>query len=531
MAERVYIFDTTLRDGEQAPGYSMNLEEKIRMAKQLECLGVDIIEAGFAISSPGDFESVEAISTAVKDVTVASLARALKKDIDAAWNAVKKASRPRIHLFLATSDLHLEYKLKMDRKTALERIAENVSYASSLCPDVEFSLEDATRTDKDFMCKVVETAIDKGARTINLPDTVGYSTPNEIFEMVSYVRNNVPNIDKAIISMHNHNDLGLAVANTISGLEAGARQVECTICGIGERAGNAALEEIVMAMKTRSDKFDFTTGIKTEQIYRTAKLLSTITGVKINPSKAIVGDNAFAHESGIHQHGILANAKTYEIMNPESVGVVKTNLVLGKHSGQHAFEKKLEELGYKLDKDECSRLFSSFKKLCDRKKNVTDRDIIALVESTDIVENQTWTLEDFVINSGNTMTSSAVITLKKNGKSYQDVSTGTGPVYASLRTIEKIIKHPFSLEDYQLSAVTEHRDALGEALVKISDQKGVFRGRGLSTDIIEASILACLNAVNKMLDESSTSIAGGINASSMSFENDMLMDHTDKRNK
>ena len=332
MAERVYIFDTTLRDGEQAPGYSMNLEEKIRMAKQLECLGVDIIEAGFAISSPGDFESVEAISTAVKDVTVASLARALKKDIDAAWNAVKKASRPRIHLFLATSDLHLEYKLKMDRKTALERIAENVSYASSLCPDVEFSLEDATRTDKDFMCKVVETAIDKGARTINLPDTVGYSTPNEIFEMVSYVRNNVPNIDKAIISMHNHNDLGLAVANTISGLEAGARQVECTICGIGERAGNAALEEIVMAMKTRSDKFDFTTGIKTEQIYRTAKLLSTITGVKINPSKAIVGDNAFAHESGIHQHGILANAKTYEIMNTESVGVVKTNLVLGKHS-------------------------------------------------------------------------------------------------------------------------------------------------------------------------------------------------------
>lgn len=529
MAERVYIFDTTLRDGEQAPGYSMNLEEKIRLAKQLEALGVDIIEAGFAISSPGDFESVEAISQSVKDVTVASLARALKKDIDAAWNAVKKANSPRIHVFLATSDLHLEYKLKMDRDTAIERIRENVRYARSLCPNIEFSLEDATRTDKDYMCRVVETAIKEGATTINLPDTVGYSTPTEIYQMVEYVRNNVPNIDKAIISMHNHNDLGLAVANTISGIEAGARQVECTICGIGERAGNAALEEVVMAMKTRGDRFDFTTGIKTEQIYRSAKLLSSTTGVKINPSKAIVGDNAFAHESGIHQHGMLANAKTYEIMTPESVGVVKTSLVLGKHSGQHAFEKKLEELGYTLSKEDISRLFGEFKKLCDRKKNISDRDVIALVESTAVEAHQIWSLDSFVINSGNTMTSSAVITLKKNGKTYQDVATGTGPVYASLRTIEKIIKHPFSLEDYQLSAVTEHRDALGEALVKISDQKGVYRGRGISTDVIEASILACLNAVNKMLDEASTSIAGGINASAMSFENDMLMGHTDKR--
>lgn len=529
MADRVYIFDTTLRDGEQAPGYSMNLEEKIRMAKQLESLGVDIIEAGFAISSPGDFESVEAISTAVKDVTVASLARALTKDIDAAWNAVKKANSPRIHVFLATSDLHLEYKLKIDRETAIERIRDNVRYAHSLCSNIEFSLEDATRTDRDYMCRVVETAIKEGATTINLPDTVGYSTPSEIFDMVSNVRNRVPNIDKAIISMHNHNDLGLAVANTISGIEAGARQVECTICGIGERAGNAALEEIVMALKTRSDKYDFSNRIKTERIYRTAKLLSSTTGVKINPSKAIVGDNAFAHESGIHQHGILANAKTYEIMTPESVGVVKTNLVLGKHSGQHAFEKKLEELGYHLQKDECTRLFGEFKKLCDRKKNISDRDIIALIESTEQPAKQTWSLDSFVINSGNTMTSSAVISLKKNDKIYQDVSTGTGPIYASLRTIEKIIKHPFSLEDYQLQAVTEHRDALGEAIVKISDQKGVYRGRGVSTDVIEASIIACLNAVNKMLDESSTSIAGGINASAMSFENDMLMGHTDKR--
>lgn len=529
MADRVYIFDTTLRDGEQAPGYSMNLEEKIRMARQLEALGVDIIEAGFAISSPGDFESVEAIASSVKDVTVASLARALKKDIDAAYNAVKKANSPRIHLFLATSDLHLEYKLKMTRDEALERIRTNVAYARSLCPNIEFSLEDATRTDLDFMCRVVDAAIKEGATTINLPDTVGYSTPSEIYHMVDYVKKNVANSDKAIFSMHCHNDLGLAVANTISGVEAGARQVECTVCGIGERAGNAALEEIVMALKTRADKYDFKTDIDTTMISRTARLLSSITGVKINPSKAIVGDNAFAHESGIHQHGMLANSKTYEIMTPESVGVVKTNLVLGKHSGQHAFEKKLEELGYTLSKEEISNLFEKFKKLCDQKKNINDRDIIALVEARDVsAAKNGWSIESFVINSGNHMSATACITLQKGEKKVMDVATGTGPIYASLRCIEKIIKHPFALEEYSLNAVTEHKDALGEALVKISDQRGVFRGRGVSTDVIEASIIACLSAVNKMLDESSTSIAGGIGAQAMSFENDMLLGHTDK---
>lgn len=529
MADRVYIFDTTLRDGEQAPGYSMNLEEKIRMAKQLEALGVDIIEAGFAISSPGDFESVEAISAAVKDVTVASLARALKKDIDAAYNAVKKANSPRIHLFLATSDLHLEYKLKMTRDEAIDRIRTNVRYASSLCSDIEFSLEDATRTDLDYMCRVVECAIKEGATTINLPDTVGYSTPSEIANMVSYVRNNVPNIDKARISMHCHNDLGLAVANSLSGIEAGARQIECTVCGIGERAGNAAMEEVVMAMKTRADRLDFTTGIKSEEISKTARLLSSITGVKINPSKAIVGDNAFAHESGIHQHGMLANSKTYEIMTPESVGVVKTSLVLGKHSGQHALEKKLEELGYSLSKKECTRIFAEFKKLCDRKKNISDRDIVALAEAREPAESRnSWTLDSFVINSGNHMSATACITLKKGDKKVMDVATGTGPIYASLRCIEKIIRHPFALEEYSLNAVTEYKDALGEALVKISDQRGVFRGRGVSTDVIEASILSCLAAVNKMLDEASTSIAGGVAAQAMSFENDMLLGHTDK---
>ncbi len=529
MAEHIYIFDTTLRDGEQAPGYSMNLDEKIRIARQLEALGVDIIEAGFAISSPGDFESVSAISKAVKNVKVASLARALKKDIDAAYNAVKSAESPRIHVFLATSDLHLEYKLKMSREEALERLTESVKYARSLCPDVEFSLEDATRTDIDYMCRVVEAAIECGATTINLPDTVGYASPDDITEMISAVRNRVPNIDKAILSMHCHDDLGLAVANSLAGVKAGARQIECTLCGIGERAGNAPLEEVVMAMKTRPDLYPYEISINTEELYRSARLLSSTTGVKIFPSKAIVGDNAFAHESGIHQHGMMANSKTYEILTPESVGVVKTNYVLGKHSGQHAFKKKLEDLSIILPDSEVAELFASFKNLCDRKKNITDRDIIALVESTEHGnEKKTWSLVSYVVNSGNKMTSTACITLQKEDKNYEGIASGTGPVYAALRAVEKIIRHPFSLDDYQLQAVTEHRDALGEAIVKISDGENVYRGRGVSTDVIEASILACLSAVNKMLDGESASITGGSSAAKMSFENDMLMGHTDK---
>lgn len=499
--DKVYIFDTTLRDGEQAPGYSMNVEEKIKMANQLELLGVDIIEAGFAISSPDDAKSVESIAKAVKKAQVASLARCVKKDIDAAWNAVKFAKHPRIHVFLATSDIHLQYKLKIDREEALKRIKENVSYAYSLCKNIEFSLEDATRTDLDYMCKVVECAISAGATTINLPDTVGYSTPGEIENMVKTVKTKVPNIDKAIISMHCHNDLGLGVANTLAGLQAGARQVECTVCGIGERAGNAAVEEIVMALKTRADRFGgIHTDINTKEICNSAHLLSSITGVKIFPSKAIVGANAFAHESGIHQHGMLANSQTYEIMTPESVGVKKTSLVLGKHSGQHAFESKLEEMGYKLDKSEYDRLFVEFKNLCDRKKDITTRDLEALVESTSAPSEQTlWSCSHFIINSGNNMTSTALLTLKKGDEKVEEVAIGSGPIYAAYNAIEKIIKHPFKLDDYQLSAVTESKDALGEVFVKISDNDGSYRGRGVSTDIIEASIFACLNAVNKML--------------------------------
>ena len=529
MAEHVYIFDTTLRDGEQAPGYSMNLEEKIRMARQLEALGVDIIEAGFAISSPGDFESVEAISKAVKNVRVASLARALKKDIDAAYNAVKQAEAPRIHVFLATSDLHLEYKLRISRETAIERIRDSVAYARSLCPDVEFSLEDASRTDYDYMARVVEVAINAGATTINIPDTVGYATPDDIVAMVETLKNKVPNIDKAIISMHNHDDLGLAVANTLAGVRAGARQIECTVCGIGERAGNAALEEVVMAMHTRPDVYGhLETQVKTEQIARSARYLSSITGVKVFPSKAIVGQNAFAHESGIHQHGMMANSKTYEILTPESVGVKETSLVLGKHSGQHAFSAKLEELGYNIPEADIARLFQDFKNLCDKKKNVSDRDIMALVEATEKEERKTWSLISYVVNSGNKMTSTACISLRKGRKTYEGIASGTGPVYASIRAIEKIIRSPFSLEEYQLTAVTENRDAQGEVFVKISDGQGIYRGRGISTDVIEASILACLAAVNRMLEGEKSSLRGGKSAMKMSFENDMLIGHTDK---
>lgn len=530
--ERILIFDTTLRDGEQAPGYSMNLEEKLRMARQLRLLGVDILEAGFAIASPGDFESVKEIAAAVDDTVVASLSRALTKDIDAAWEAVKLAKRPRIHTFLATSDLHLQYKLKMTREHALQQAVDMVAYARNLCPDVEFSCEDATRTDLDYLCQVVEAVVKAGATTINLPDTVGYSTPEDIRTMFTTVREKCDGIDKVTLSCHCHNDLGMAVANSLAAVEAGTRQVECTVCGIGERAGNASLEELVMNVRTRSDEYPYATGVHTEQIYPSARLLSTITGVKINPSKAIVGANAFAHESGIHQHGMMANSRTYEIMTPESVGVQKTTLILGKHSGVHALRKRLEELGYHVSDEQMSHLFEDFKNLADRKKTIEDRDLIALVENGQKPNPNAWKLVNYVVNSGNTITSTACVTLERAGKSYQEVAFGTGPVYSALRCVEKIIKHPFSLEEYGLQAVTEHRDALGEVLVKISDGTGFYRGRGVSTDVIEASILSCLSAVNHMLDESQLPAGSGMSAadSTMSFANDMLYEHSDKQN-
>ena len=532
--DQVRIFDTTLRDGEQAPGYSMNIEEKVRMARQLEALGVDVLEAGFAIASPGDFASVKAIAAAVREVTVASLSRALVKDIDAAYEAVRGAKRPRIHTFLATSDLHLEYKLKMTREQALRRAVDAVKYARNYCDDVEFSLEDASRTDHDYMCRVVEAVIDAGATTVNLPDTVGYATPNEIYAMVDNVVRRVPNIDRAVISMHCHDDLGLAVANTLAGFAAGARQAECCICGIGERAGNAALEEVVMNLRTRADVYGLAYGIHTEEIVRTAKLLQAITGVKVAPNKSIVGANAFAHESGIHQHGVMANVKTYEIMTPESVGVKKTELVLGKHSGQHAFAQRLVQLGYTVDKALESKLFADFKVLADRKKTIEDRDIVALVEvaTGHVAGEDDWKLKNYVVSSGNRMYSTACVTLEKGRKEVTESAYGTGPVFASIRAVEKIVRHAFSLLDYQINAATEGRDALGEVKVKISDASGVYRGRGVSTDIIEGSVLATLDAVNRMLDAKTTSLGSGAASKvQQTFENpeaDMLAGHTDR---
>ncbi len=509
---QIRFFDTTLRDGEQAPGYSMNLEEKVRMALQLETLGVDVIEAGFAIASPGDAEAIAAIARAVKQSTIASLSRALEKDIDASARALREAVHPRIHTFIATSDLHLQYKLKLSREQALDQARRMVAYARNQCAEVEFSAEDAFRSDLDFLCRVAEAVIDAGATVVNLPDTVGYATPDEFYAMVHAVHTRVPNMHRAILAVHCHNDLGLGVANSLAGIRAGARQVECTIGGIGERAGNAALEEIVMTLRTRADRFGCTYNIRTEEIFRTARLLASITGVKIAPNKPIVGQNAFAHESGIHQHGMLANARTYEIMTPESVGVLKTALVLGKHSGQHAFRKRLAELGYQPTEDELRDLFEAFKVVADRKKTIEDRDLVALMESARAAvadPKKMWVLDSFVVNSGNRMTSTACVTLRKGKKKHQEVATGAGPVNASLRAIEKIIRHPFILEEYQLQAVTEGREALGEVLVKISDETGFYRGRGVSTDVIEASILSCLVAVNHMLDENTAANALG----------------------
>ena len=500
----VQIFDTTLRDGEQAPGYSMNNDEKVRMALQLETLGVDVMEAGFAAASPGDFKSVKAIADTVKASSVCSLSRALEKDIEASAAAIGGAARPRIHTFIATSDLHLKYKLRISRADCLRQIRHAVSCARKLCGEVEFSAEDASRTDIDFLCKAFETAIAAGATVVNIPDTVGYSTPDEFGTLVATVMNRVKGIENATVSTHCHDDLGLAVANSLAGIRAGARQVECTICGIGERAGNAALEEVVMGLRTRRDAYGgLATRIRTEEIARSAHLLSTITGVRIAPGKAIIGANAFAHESGIHQHGVMSKAETYEIMTPASVGMKQTELVLGKHSGQHALETRLKDLGYDLDEGRMAEVFAAFKALADRKKQITDRDLAALAESRVAARSanaKEWKLDSFVVNSGNHMSATAQIALVRGKRRVQDAAMGTGPIYAAFRAVEKIIRHRFTLEDYRIEAVTERRDALGEVLVKISDARGTYRGRGVSTDVIEGSILALLVAVNRMME-------------------------------
>lgn len=501
MTDFVRIFDTTLRDGEQSPGCSMNLKEKLEMANQLDKLGVDIMEAGFAIASPGDFASVKSIAKSIKNSSVASLARALKKDIDAAAEALKEAKFPRIHTFIATSDIHMAYKLKMTPDKVLEQAREMVKYAKKYCGDIEFSAEDASRSDPEFLYKIFEAVIQAGATTINVPDTVGYSSPEEFAALIRGIKQNVPSIDKAIISVHCHNDLGLAVANSLAAIGAGAMQVECTVNGIGERAGNAALEEVVMNLNTRKDFYGFETKIKTKEIYKTSKLLSSITGVRVQPNKAIVGENAFAHESGIHQHGMLANKETYEIMTPESIGLNENKLVLGKHSGRHAFEDKVVSMGYELDDNALTKAFEEFKVLADRKKEITDRDLEALVCRKVIQVPEYYKLDRFVINSGNTITTtSSMRLLTKTGHILEEVvSSYDGPIDASYKAIDRLVGKKFMLEDFVINAVTGGTDAQGEVNVKIKNKDRVYNGHGVSMDIVEASILAYISAINSML--------------------------------
>ncbi|MBZ4688624.1 MAG: 2-isopropylmalate synthase [Clostridia bacterium] len=498
MADKIYIFDTTLRDGEQSPGVSLNVHEKLEIAHQLAKMNVDIIEAGFPIASPGDFEAVKAIAKEIKGPTIAALARVNKKDIDRAWEALKYAKKPRIHTFIATSEIHMKYKLRMTREQVLEKIKEGVAYAKQYTDDVEFSPEDGARTDLDFMCQVLETAIDSGATTVNIPDTVGYSTPEEFGNFIKNIKERVPNIDKAIISVHCHNDLGMAVANSLSALKNGARQVECAVNGIGERAGNTALEEIVMAIHTRKDFYDFYTDIKTEEIYRTSRLVQNLTGMSIQANKAIVGKNAFAHESGIHQDGVLKERTTYEIMNPAMIGLVHNNLVLGKHSGRHAFKTRLVELGFNLEEKELDKAFQRFKELADRKKEITDKDLEAIVEDEIKIVPEKYILEHLHISSGNRIVPTATVGIRVDGKLVEEAACGDGPVDAVFKAVEKVTNVKVTLQQYSLNAVTGGKDAIGEVIVKIEYNDKIYTGRGISTDVIEASAKAYVSAINKL---------------------------------
>ena len=496
----VKIFDTTLRDGEQSPGCSMNLEEKLQVAVQLEAMGVDIVEAGFAIASPGDFEAVSEVARTLKKATVASLARAANADIERAWEAVQHAAFPRIHTFIATSPLHMRVKLNKTPEEVLEAIDRTVRLASSLCPDVEWSAEDATRSEPDFLCRAVEIAIAAGARTINLPDTVGYATPQTYGAMFKDVINRVPNADLATFSTHCHNDLGLAVANTLAAIMAGAGQVESTINGIGERAGNAAIEEIAMALKVRQDVMPYRTNIVSTEITRASRLISGITGFQVQPNKAIVGANAFAHESGIHQDGMLKDSSTYEIMTPESVGLTQSSLVMGKHSGRAAFRQKLEELGYALGDNAFQDAFGRFKQLADAKKAVYDEDIVALVDDEVLRGHDAIQVKEVEVYCGSNGPQRAILTLEVEGEDKTVTSKGNGPVDALFNAIRLIVPHDSSaLERYEVHAVTGGTDAQAEVSVLLSENGRTTRGRGAHQDTMVASVRAYVNALNKMM--------------------------------
>lgn len=513
MKEKIFIFDTTLRDGEQSPGAALTPQQKLEIALQLENLKVDIIEAGFPIASPGDYEGVSLVAKNIKNCQVAALARARKQDIDAAAGALKPSKYPRIHTFIATSDIHIKYKLRMTKDEVLETAVNAVKYARKFTDNVEFSCEDAARSNLDFMCKVIEEVIKVGAKVVNIPDTVGYSVPDEFGNLIKQIKNKVPNIDKAIISVHCHNDLGLAVANSISAIINGARQVECTINGIGERAGNASLEEIVMIIKTKHAYpllKNFYTDINTKEIYHTSMLVSNLTGIVVQPNKAIVGRNAFRHESGIHQDGILKQRLTYEIIKPEDVGVPSSELVLGKHSGRHALEKRLVELGYKVSRSLLDKIFVKFKSLADKKKYVFDEDIVAIVnEEIGKTKQQLVELNYFHINSGSGVVPTATVELKIKQRTkvvtLREAEFGDGPVDAAYKAVDKILCNIFSLKsvpklvDYQLKAISSGKDAQGEVIVRFEYNGQLYTGRGVSTDVIEASIKAYISCWNNFL--------------------------------
>ncbi|MFS8665923.1 MAG: 2-isopropylmalate synthase [Limnochordales bacterium] len=496
---RIRFFDTTLRDGEQSPGVNLNAQEKLEIARQLARLGVDIIEAGFPVASPGDLQAVQLIAREVRGPVIAALARANKLDIEKAAEALRPAARPRIHTFIATSDIHMRHKLRKTPDEVVAMAVAAVKYAREFVDDVEFSAEDATRSDWDFLCRIFAAAIEAGATTINIPDTVGYTTPGEYAALIRYVKENTPGIDDVVISVHCHDDLGLAVANSLAAIEAGADQVEGCINGIGERAGNAALEEIVMALKTRHDHYKVEHGIVTEQIYRTSRLVSTLTGMQIQANKAIVGDNAFAHESGIHQDGFLKERTTYEIMTPESVGISQSRLVLGKHSGRHAFRVRLKELGYDLSEEKIQRAYERFVELADRKKQVSDRDIQAIIEEEVVRIPELYVLDYLHVTSGTAAVPTATVRLLKGSEALEEAAIGDGPVDAVYRAIDRVTGLETQLVSYTLNAVTSGKDALGEVTVQVQDNGNVYVGRGTSTDVIEASARAYLQALNKLV--------------------------------
>jgi 2-isopropylmalate synthase len=499
MDDLVRIFDTTLRDGEQSPGFSMNPAEKLELARQLEALRVDVIEAGFPISSPGDLESVKTVAREIREAAVAGLARANPRDVDAAIEALQPASRPRVHVFIATSSIHMKHKLRMAPDEVVAAAEAAVRQARRFAADVEFSAEDASRSDIDFLCRVFDVAIRAGATVINVPDTVGYATPQEYAGLLRTLRGRIPDSDRVVWSVHCHDDLGLAVANSLAAVAAGARQVECTINGIGERAGNAALEEIVMALRTRRDTYGVRTGIDTTKLYRSSRLLAAITGVPVQPNKAVVGENAFAHEAGIHQHGVLMNRATYEIMVPEDVGLPTNRLVLGKHSGRHAFRKALEDQGLRLDEEAFERVFGRFKALADRKKQVAIEDILSLADEEVRAVPAQYALGSFQVATGTGLPPAATVTLRSERGAATDSASGDGPVDALCAAVNRLTGVEAQLIDYAIRAVTGGTDALGEVTARVRDGEHVVVGRASSTDILEASVLAYLDAVNRLL--------------------------------